>query len=103
MKKLKITLAGLVALCLSLGVVNAQSGTSKSAPVKQSAPAKKTTKSAKSTGTTATPAKHLKKDGTPDMRYKENREAAGKTTGKKAKKAPATKSAKPATSATPAK
>lgn len=109
MKKMKFTIIGLL-VGLSLGVVNAQSSTnSNSAPAKQATTKKTTSKvkpastnktAASITGTTtAKPAQHLKKDGTPDMRYKENKAAAGKTTSKKASGAAATKSANPSTPA----
>ena len=89
MNKVKATFAGLFIACLGIGVVNAQTAT-QTAPAAKQAPAKKSTAKAKSaTGTpktdaagtsTTKPAQHLKKDGTPDMRYKENKAAAGKTT-----------------------
>lgn len=79
MNKLKLTIAGLFVACLGIGVVSAQATTG----TKQTH-AKKSTASKSKTGSTTTPAKHLKKDGTPDMRYKENKAAAKKTGTKKA-------------------
>lgn len=110
MNKLKVTITGLFTLCLGMGVMYAQSGTN--TPAKpastQTAPAKKATPAKAKTATTSTKAasgtsttKHLKKDGTPDMRYKENKAAAGKTSTKKATKTSA-KPAQPATSSNPA-
>jgi len=66
MKTFKLALASLFVAALGLVNVNAQTADKAAAP------------------TQAAPAQHLKKDGTPDMRYKEN------------------KTAKPATTATPA-
>ena|ERR1700722_1271135 len=80
MKTIKLALAALLVAGLGLLTVNAQNV----------APAKGKTQQAP-----ASSGQHLKKDGTPDMRYKENK------TGAK----PATKSteAKPATKSTDAK
>jgi hypothetical protein len=85
MKTIKLALATLLVAGLGLFTVNAQNV----------APAKGTTKKAP-----ASSGQHLKKDGTPDMRYKENKQAAAKTDAK-----PATKStdAKPATKSTGSK
>lgn len=70
MKTLKLAFIGLLAFGLT-GIVNAQAKASKKKePVKQEAKKKEAPASAR----------HLKKDGTPDMRYKENRKA---TTAKK--------------------
>ncbi len=67
MNKLKVTIAGLLIACLGIGVMNAQNSTT-TTPAKKTAP--------KATPTTTAPAgQHLKKDGTPDMRYKENKTA----------------------------
>ncbi|HTB31804.1 MAG TPA: hypothetical protein VK808_07245 [Bacteroidia bacterium] len=93
MNKLKVTLAGLLIACFGIGVVNAQDKPS-AAPAKQT-PAKKSTKKS-ATPKAATDAKttkpaadksaakpagqHLKKDGSPDMRYKENKAAKPATT-----------------------
>jgi hypothetical protein len=112
MKTIRLAFVALLAIGLSAATVNAQTGTT--------APAKKTTGSTKgtstkgSTGTKTTTApasgQHLKKDGTPDMRYKENKQAAaGKeapkgTTEKGAPKtAPKTKGTAKPTSAKPTK
>jgi hypothetical protein len=88
MNKLKVTIAGLLVACLGIGVIKAQDNTT-------TKPAPKTTTSkasAKTSAATPTSAQHLKKDGTPDMRYKENKAAAGKSTSTTAKPgAPATK------------
>jgi len=84
MKKLKVTL---LALGLSIGVISAQSSGSTTAPAQKSTKAAKPT--ATTTATPAKPAQHLKKDGTPDMRYKENKAAAGKTTTPKKAATPA--------------
>lgn len=92
MNKLKVTITGLLVACLGMGVVGAQTPTA--TPVAKQAPAKKTATKAKpaagtskdASATPAKPAQHLKKDGTPDMRYKENKAAAGKTTTKAAPK-----------------
>lgn len=78
MKKLKLTFTGLLLVCLGLGVASAQANTTAGTPAKP-APAKKTTKkpaAAKAAAGTnaAKPAgPHMKKDGTPDKRYKENK------------------------------
>ncbi|HXB10464.1 MAG TPA: hypothetical protein VNZ45_00645 [Bacteroidia bacterium] len=85
MKTIKLALATLLVAGLGLLTVNAQNV----------APAKGTTQKAP-----ATSGQHLKKDGTPDMRYKENKTTAGKTTV--AKPAAKTTEAKPATDAKPA-
>ena len=89
MNKLKVSITGLLIACLGIGVVNAQTGTATTTPVAK-APAKASTKKANtakaSTGaktaakpaagaSAAKPAQHLKKDGTPDKRYKENKTA----------------------------
>jgi len=94
MNKLKLTIAGLFVACLGIGVVSAQTGTATTP-----APAKTATTTA-SGSTTAKPAQHLKKDGTPDKRYKENKTApaAKKSTGTKKAATTAT-----APAATPAK
>jgi hypothetical protein len=75
MKKFMMFLA---ALALSTGLTFAQDAKQK-AP--QAAPKKEVKKAPETPkdGTTIkeeAPAKHLNKDGTPDMRYKENKEAA---------------------------
>jgi hypothetical protein len=80
MKTIKLVLATLLVAGLGLFTVNAQNV----------APAKGTTKKAP-----ASSGQHLKKDGTPDMRYKENKTAA--------KPATKTTEAKPATKSTEAK
>lgn len=99
MKTIKLALIGLLAFGLS-GMVNAQAKTmKKKEAVKQENKKKEAPASAR----------HLKKDGTPDMRYKENKAAAGKkeapktakTTGKESKAAPST--AKKAPHTRPAK
>lgn len=73
MKTLKLALVALMTIGLSYGTVSAQDA---------GKPAKKTEKKA-NTSSTAAPAQHLKKDGTPDMRYKENKQAAQKSTDTK--------------------
>ena len=121
MKKVKIAFIGLMLLGFTAGVYAQDK---KDAAVKSTKPTKPTkTTGAKTDATTAkdskatTPAKdskakatattkeskpsvsqHLKKDGTPDMRYKENKQAAKPATSKgtSAKKATSTKAA-PAT------
>ena len=115
MNKLKLTIAGLLIACFGVGVVNAQDKTG-AAPAKQT-PAKTGTKKAttpKATGTDAKPAadkaaaaptQHLKKDGTPDKRYKENKTAKPATdakTGTPAPKKTGTKKAAPKKAAAPA-
>jgi hypothetical protein len=110
MKKLKLTFTGLLLVCLGLGVASAQANTTAGTPMKQ-APAKKTTKkpamtkAAPTAKAAAKPAAaksagpHMKKDGTPDKRYKENKtpKAGGSTTPKAApKKATPKKAAAPA-------
>jgi len=81
MKTIKLALASLLVAGLGLLTVNAQNV----APAKGKA-------------TTVNPkAQHLKKDGTPDMRYKENKASAGSTatakpTGETKPAATATKS-----------
>lgn len=89
MNKLKVTIASLLVACLGIGVMNAQDNTT--APAKPA-----TTKKAKSTTSNAPAAKpaatttgqHMKKDGTPDKRYKENKGTAApaKSTDKKGTK-----------------
>ncbi len=82
MKTIKLALATLLLAGLGLVTVNAQNV----APAKGKKP------------TTVNPAsQHLKKDGTPDMRYKDNKQAAAKTD---AKPAAATTEAKPASTGT---
>ncbi len=97
MNKLKVTIAGLLVACLGLGVVNAQDkaaatgtkpATAKKTTKKTSAKKEATTAPAAASSTQTKPAtKHMKKDGTPDKRYKENKTT---TPGDAAK--PATKS-----------
>jgi len=86
MKTLKLTFVALMAIGLSFTSVNAQTA--------------QTTTPAQ----TNTSGQHLKKDGTPDMRYKENKTAAAKpaTTAKPAATPKKAKSATPAASAKPA-
>jgi len=86
MNKLKVIIAGLFVACLGIGVVSAQDATT--APAKKTTAKKSTTKAKSSTGTTkaadgtaAKPAQHLKKDGTPDKRYKENKTAKPASAG----------------------
>jgi hypothetical protein len=67
MKTLKIAFVALLAMGLSLGV-NAQDSKTQTAPAKTNAQGQ-----------------HLKKDGTPDMRYKENKQAAASSKGTAAK------------------
>lgn len=91
MKTIKLLCVALLAFGLNAATVKAQDtkkdkGTAKST-------AKKTDASAK----TNTSGQHLKKDGTPDMRYKENKQAASTpatpaSTDKKATKSGAAKS-----------
>jgi hypothetical protein len=83
MNKLKVTIATLFVACLGIGVVSAQTAPTTPAPAKSTA------------STPAKPTQHLKKDGTPDMRYKENKAAAKSTTTPAAKKATETKKAAP--------
>src|ERR1700722_7115562 len=85
MKTIKLALATLLVAGLGLFTVNAQNVAPDKGTTKKAAPAA---------------GQHLKKDGTPDMRYKENKTAAAKTAVAK----PAAKStdAKPATKATKA-
>ena len=82
MKTLKLTCVALMAMGLSFTSVNAQTA-------QTATPAQ-----------TSTTGQHLKKDGTPDMRYKENKTAApakqAAATPKKAKSATPAASAKPA-------
>ena len=76
MNKLKVTIAGMLIACLSIGAMNAQdkSATSPAPKTSKKAPATKATPGAKTQ--TGPGGQHLKKDGTPDMRYKENKAAA---------------------------
>lgn len=83
MNKLKVTLTGLFVACLSIGMVSAQANTTAAKPAtakksttkaKSSKEVAPTTGSRKDIGTSQPkPAQHLKKDGTPDKRYKENK------------------------------
>ena len=100
MNKLKVLISGLFIACIGIGVVSAQNGTTAT----PAAAKKTTTKTTKATdgSTAAKPTQHLKKDGTPDMRYKENK-AAAKSTGTAApaeKKSTGTKKAAPKKAAT---
>jgi hypothetical protein len=106
MNKLKVTIAGLLIACFGIGVINAQDKTTTA-----QTPAKKSTKKAGATAATSTDKKataapaadkaakpagqHLKKDGTPDKRYKENKTTAPASTDKPATKKPAGKKAAP--------
>jgi len=83
MKTIKAALVGLMIIGLGAGTVNAQDkGTTTTATKKQGAttdkkkpaPAATSDKTKKASSTSG---QHLKKDGTPDMRYKENKAAAG--------------------------
>jgi len=77
MKKIKIAFIALMMMGLGAGVVNAQD----KAAAKKDAPAQ--------TDKKAPAGQHLKKDGTPDKRYKENKDAsATKSSDKKAKNVP---------------
>ena len=73
MKTLKLAFVALLALGLSTATVNAQDAKKDKGTTKSSA--KKSDASTK----TSTGGQHLKKDGTPDMRYKENKQAATTT------------------------
>jgi hypothetical protein len=77
MKTIKLAFVALLAIGLSTATVNAQD-----AAVKGTAktPAKKADAGAKTNAS----GQHLKKDGTPDMRYKENKQAAASTKATKA-------------------
>jgi hypothetical protein len=112
MKKVKIAFIGLMLLGFTAGVFAqdkkdaAVKSTKPTKPAKSTA-AKSTAKTDKTTATKAdnsAPAKassgqHLKKDGTPDMRYKENKQAAAKPASKttSTKKAASTKATPAAT------
>lgn len=110
MNKLKVTIAGLLIACFGIGVINAQDKTTKPAAkkttTKKSTAGDKTTAPATDKGTAKPASKHLKKDGTPDKRYKENKTGGDKavakpiqdkTPTKKASSMPPTKSTKKAT------
>lgn len=89
MNKLKLITAGLFIACLGIGKMSAQAA-DQTPPKKVTTPgsAAKASSGKAASASTAKPAQHMKKDGTPDMRYKENK-AAGKTGTKKAVAAPA--------------
>lgn len=75
MNKLKVIIAGLFVACLGIGVASAQTsptGTTQST-------------TGTTTGTTAKSGQHLKKDGTPDKRYKENKTGVKKSAGTNSK------------------
>jgi len=72
MKKIKIAFIGLLMMGLGAGVVNAQDKAA--APAKKSSSTTQTDKKAP-----AASGQHLKKDGTPDKRYKENKTDASTT------------------------
>jgi hypothetical protein len=81
MKKIKVAFIALLMMGFGAGLVNAQDkAAKKEAPAKQ-APAS---------------TQHLKKDGTPDKRYKENKPAGEKKTETKAAKTESTPKAAPA-------
>ena len=88
MNKLKVIIAGLFVACLGIGVASAQT-----------TPSSTTSTTKTSSGTTAKSGQHLKKDGTPDKRYKENKTAKTSTGTKKA----AAKTAAPASGTTTGK
>lgn len=92
MKTIKLALIALLATGLSVATVNAQDaakGKSTKASSQKSEGAK-----------TNASGQHLKKDGTPDMRYKENKQAAAKP---EAKTAPAKSSGASSTGTTSGK
>lgn len=66
MKKIKVACIALLMMGLGMGAVNAQD---------KPAAKKETTKQQADKKAPAS-GQHLKKDGTPDMRYKENKQAA---------------------------
>jgi hypothetical protein len=76
MKKIKIAFIGLLMIGLGAGVVNAQD--------KAAAPAKKSSTTQTDKKAPAASGQHLKKDGTPDKRYKENKTTTTSTTAKPA-------------------
>lgn len=93
MKTIKLGLIALLATGLSIATVNAQDaakGKSADKPAAQKSEGAKTNASGQ----------HLKKDGTPDMRYKENKQAAAKTEAKPAEKTSAKSSGKASTGTT---
>ena len=89
MKKIKTAFIALMMMGLGAGVVNAQDKAATTTQTdKKAAPAS---------------GQHLKKDGTPDKRYKENKDAsAAKSSDSKATK-PATKNTKVSKTATATK
>jgi hypothetical protein len=115
MNKLKVTIAGLLVACLGIGVMNAQDNMTTTPAAKKTTPKAKTAGTSKTLATT--PAKtsatgqHLKKDGTPDKRYKENKTAkpagagtpATKSTTSTAKKKTGSKTTSTPAAKTPAK
>jgi hypothetical protein len=89
MNKLKVLISSLFVACLGIGVVSAQASTTGAPAAKQTPKTKSSAKAKSSTAansTSAKPAQHLKKDGTPDMRYKENKAAKPATTAPAEKK-----------------
>jgi len=94
MKTMKLALAGLMIFGLGAATVNAQDkaaanqkSTTTTTEKKKPATAASTDKTKPATNTSG---QHLKKDGTPDMRYKENKQAAASGDKKTdTKKAPA--------------
>ncbi len=112
MNKLKVTIAGLLIACFGFGVINAQDKTTK--PATKKTTTKKATGGDKATAKPAKdtpeskPGKHLKKDGTPDKRYKENKTGGDKAAAKPGADKTTTKKAdngatKPAKKAAPKK
>lgn len=75
MNKLKVTLAGLFVACLSIGMVSAQANTTAAQPTAKKSSTKAKSPKAATGSTAAKSGQHLKKDGTPDKRYKENKTA----------------------------
>jgi len=81
MNKIKLILSGMLVACIGLGIVNAQDQPAKQTPAKTSktpTAKKRTTTTKTSTAKSAPAGQHLKKDGTPDKRYKENKGAPAK-------------------------
>ena len=98
---MKKTIVTLLIVCVTFMFVNAQGAANTTTTPAKTTTGKTATKpaAAKTTGKTtdAKNTQHLKKDGTPDMRYKENKDAAGsKTATTGAKGATGAKTAAPA-------
>src|ERR1700722_11328268 len=95
MKKIRTAFIALLVMGLGVATVNAQDKPAATTPTKDASAKPKADSKPSTSG------QHLKKDGTPDMRYKENKGTATKPAASEKKTAPA-KSEKKAEAAKPA-